>query len=248
MGLKFKIFNKSCAAMSETKDSSIKLVFTSPPYWDLKDYRVKEQIGYKQKYIEYLIDIKSIWTECYRVLDKSGVLCININSRMVKGKYYPIHLDFYNQLKEIGFKDIDTSIWHKASGIPTGPNRLTDRFEYIIIAAKERIVLNNIRYNDYKNRYLMNIKSWHIIKKAGSILSKHPHPAFYPVELVERGIKLFTKEGDVLLDPFLGSGSTLFAAFNLNRSCFGYEINPVYIKSIKETANSKLLANLEIII
>jgi len=230
------IYNKSCLKMSNLKDHSIKLVFTSPPYWDLKDYEIKDQIGYKQTYNKYLEDLNKVWKECFRVLDKDGVIAININSRTVQNQYYPIHIDFYEQLKKIGFKNFKMYIWHKSSGVPTQKNKLTDRFEYIIIASKGKLTLNKYYiYNDYKNNDLKNINSWHIVKNAGSILSKHPHPAFYPVALAERGINLFTKKGDTILDPFLGSGSTLFASYKTGRNCIGYEINPAYIKTTIET-------------
>lgn len=228
----FIIYNKSCLKMSNVKSGSVKLVFTSPPYWDLKDYETKKQIGYKQTYNHYLDDLNTVWEECYRVLGTDGVIIININSRVVGGTYYPIHIDFYNQLKKIGFKNFKMDIWHKSSGVPTQSNKLTDRFEYVIVASKGKLSSNkDYSFNDYKNSDLKNINSWHIVKKAGSILSKHPHPAFFPVALAERGIMLFTKKGDTVLDPFLGSGSTLFAAYNTERSCIGYEINPVYIKT-----------------
>ena len=241
MKANYIIYNKSCLRMSNIKDKSIKLIFTSPPYWDLKDYEIKNQIGYKQTYDKYLQDLKQIWQECFRALKTNGVIAININSRVVNNYYYPIHLDFYNQLKGIGFKNFKMNIWHKSSGVPTQSNKLTDRFEYIIIASKGKLIPNkDYIYSDYKNNKLKNINSWHIVKNAGSILSKHPHPAFFPVALAERGILLFTKKGDKVLDPFLGSGSTLFASYKNGRSCIGYEINPAYIKTTQEIKPNNL--------
>ncbi len=232
MKTKYIIYNKSSLKMKELKSCSVQLALTSPPYWDLKDYGTKKQIGYKQTYSDYLNDLARVWQECFRVLKINGVIIININSRTVKGQYYPIHLDFYSQLKKIGFVDFKLSIWHKSSGVPTRDNKLTDRFEYVIIASKGKLSQNlDYIYNDYINDKLSNINSWHIVKKAGSILSKHPHPAFFPIAFAERGIMLFTKKGDLVLDPFLGSGSTLFAAYKTDRNCIGYEINPVYINT-----------------
>lgn len=242
MRVNYKVYNKSCLKMSEVKNKSVKLVFTSPPYWDLKDYKIKNQIGYKQTYEKYLDDLYRVWSDCFRVLKNDGVIAININSRIAKNKYYPIHLDIYNQLKKIGFKHFEMYFWHKSSGVPNQKNKLTDRFEYIIVAYKQSNPKFNKDYNfnDYKNTNLNNINSWHIVKNAGSILSKHPHPAFFPVALVERGIKLFSQKGDVILDPFLGSGSTLFAAFSTDRRCIGYEINSDYIKTLKSIKPDKL--------
>lgn len=236
----YKVFNKNCQDMQYIETNSIKLIFTSPPYWDLKNYGTLEQIGYKQSYQDYLNDMEIVWKECFRVLKKDGIICVNINSRTINGKYYPIHLDFQKQLSKIGFRSFDMAIWHKASGIPAQHNKLTDRFEYVIIAGKEDIRYCQNRILDYKNNDLEDINSWHIIKKAGNIISKNPHPAFYPTALVERGIDLFTQEGDTILDPFLGIGSSMVAAFNKKRNCYGFEVNSEYIKTFLKSAPKEM--------
>ncbi len=226
--------------MAEVRSSSVKLIFTSPPYWDLKDYSIKGQIGHKQSYLNYLADMLLVWKEAARVIKKDGVLAININDRVDKGQYYPIHIDFERQVRNLGFKYTAMAIWHKASGVPTSAGKLTDRFEYIILASKSKIVYENFHFNDYKNNKLGDINSWHIVKKAGSILAQHPHPAFFPAALVLRGIELFTRKNDLILDPFLGVANTMLAAFQSNRSCIGYEINPAYINTALETFSEKI--------
>ncbi len=241
-----RIYNKSSKKMSGINKGSIDFIFTSPPYWDLKDYLNSEQIGYKQSYTDYLSDMLTVWTECFRVLKQDGVICININDRFVKGKYYPIHLDFYNQLKSIGFKFFDMYIWHKASGVPAGKNKLTDRLEYIIVASGKKIKYKDFKKIDrYKNDNLISSKSWHVVKKAGSIISSHPHPAFFPSELVELGILQFTKPNETVLDPFLGVGNTLIASEKLGRKSVGFEINNQYIKttlSVVDDATKKKIS------
>ena len=79
----YTIYNKSCLKMSNLKDHSVKLVFTSPPYWDLKDYEIKDQIGYKQTYDKYLDDLLKVWKECFRVLDKDGILIFKWNEAQI---------------------------------------------------------------------------------------------------------------------------------------------------------------------
>jgi modification methylase len=242
-----KIYNSSSKNMRKIKKDSVDLIFTSPPYWDLKDYSNSDQIGHKQSYIDYLIDMNIVWKECQRVLKEDGIICININDRYVKRIYYPIHIDFYNQLKNLRLKFFDMYLWHKASGVPAGKQRLTDRMEYIIVASSKKIKHKKLKLKKYKNIDLTDNKSWHIIKKAGSILSSHPHPAFFPPQLVELGILQFTNPKDTVLDPFLGVGNTLIAAQNLGRNSIGFEINNAYINTIIETVDKETKKVIKII-
>ena len=236
MDLKYEIYNSSCQFMNMIKDNSVKLVFTSPPYRDLKDYHNDWQIWYKQTYQDYLNDMKIVFSECYRVLDKENwVFCINIHSRVVNNKYYPIHIDFYRILKAIWFNFFDCFIWHKASWIPAPANKFSDRFEYVIIASMKEISYKWNKSEWYLSDELNAIKSWHVKKKAGSLLSTQPHPAYFPIWLPEKAISLYTEEWDLVLDPFMWIWSTLFAALNLKRSCVWFEINPDYINTIDMT-------------
>lgn len=235
MDLNYTVYNKSCQDMSDINSKTIDLIFTSPPYWDLKDYNNDWQIWYKQTYEAYLKDMKIVFNECARVVKDTGVFCININSRVVKWKYYPIHIDFYSILKDIWFNYYDNIIWHKASWIPSSAKKFSDRFEYIVIASKNKINFIVDNSSEYLNPELQNIKSRHIKKKAWSLLSKQPHPAYFPIQLAGKAIETFTREWDTILDPFLWIGSTLIASMNLKRSWIWFEINKEYIKTMQQS-------------
>lgn len=221
------VFNTS-ENMNKIKDKTVKLVVTSPPYWDLKDYFKENQIG-KEDYNTYSERMYKVWQECYKKLKSDGSMWININVRVRENK--PIYLPklFIKQCKEIGFKLRGILIWHKSSGIPTNKKNIVDRHEYVLIFTKgEKNTIKSFyinKYSDYKNDKLNGGLIWNINRKAGSVGKKTIHPAIYPTELINRIIDLSTEEEDLVLDPFLGSGTSLIAALNNNRNFIGYEFN-----------------------
>lgn len=225
-----RIIFKSSEKMSDVQDGIIKLIITSPPYWNLKDYRDPEQIGYKEDYATFHKRLGLIWRECYRVLDVDGTIWINVNSRRVKSQVYSIQKDIIENAEKIGFKLIDIIIWHKSSGVPVGRNLLKDHFEYVLVFAKNLSTLRMDASNKYFD-YLTDTEQerctnvWNINRHTGSIGKKFSHPAIYPDELVERAVKICTYKGQIVLDPFLGSGTTTRVAMHLNRSSVGYEIS-----------------------
>lgn len=234
----YKVYLKSSEYMQEIENESVKVIITSPPYWDLKNYYHPEQIGFKEEYDIYLERLLNVFRECYRVLRKDGNLYININYRRKNGKLIRIHDDLIKKLVREGFYFQRKIIWNKPSGIPS-QKFFTDRYEYILFFTKRpNYSLNEIyAFNDYKcdiekDKYDV----WRIVKKAGSIGKKIPHPAIFPVELAERAILLSSKKNDIVLDPFLGSGTTLIASAINGRNFLGYEIN----KSFKELILSRI--------
>lgn len=227
-GTHSKVIFKSSENMDDVADKSVKLVVTSPPYWNLKDYFKKGQIG-QESYATYLSRMNSVWTQCYNKLADDGSLWININIRVQSGKVIPIPHDFVEMCRDIGFIYKGIVIWHKSSGIPTGDNNIVDRHEYVLIFSKketffvDRSVFSN--FADYKNDLINGGAFWNINRKAGSVGKKYIHPAIYPNELVSRVISATTTAGDTILDPFLGSGTSVIAAEQNRRSCIGYEYN-----------------------
>lgn len=223
-----KVFFNSSENMEKIKNETIKLVVTSPPYWDLKDYFKENQIG-KEDYETYSKRMYNVWNECYNKLQNDGSMWININIRVRNNK--PVYLPklFIEQCKTIGFKFKGVLIWHKSSGIPTNAKNIVDRHEYVLIFTKSEIddikSFSINKYNDYKNNKLNGGLIWNINRKAGSVGKKTIHPAIYPTELVNRIIDMATNEHDIVLDPFLGSGTSLIAALNNNRNFIGYEFN-----------------------
>jgi len=243
---KSKIYFKSCENMNEVNNESIQLMVTSPPYWNLKDYLVSNQIGYNERYNEYLNRINKVWREVFRTLKGDGIAIININTKFGRfNRISPnksliqIQNDFIYQMEKIGFILKDILIWHKSSGIPS-KNNFSDHFEYFLIFSKNdsyKIKEDVSNFMDYRLNVKMtkSINIWNINKKAGNLAKKHMiHPAIFPVELIGRLIKMFTEEGDIVLDPFMGSGTSLIASILNERTCVGYELNnKEYLELIK---------------
>lgn len=223
--IKYDVIFESSENMRRIKDNSVSLVVTSPPYWDLKNYFKRGQIG-QESYDIYLARMNKVWSECYRILQNDGSIWININIRVKENNPILIPLDFIKQFNGLGMFLKQIFIWHKSSGIPTGPQNIVDRHEYILVFTKDKNTPIYVgKHNDYKNLNINETNIWNINRKAGSVGKKYIHPAIYPTELTNRIIKDMTAPNDLVCDPFLGSGTTLISCLNLQRSFVGYEYN-----------------------
>lgn len=238
-----KVVFKSSEAMYDIPDNSVKLAVTSPPYWNLKDYFKKGQIG-QESYEIYLKRMETVWAQCCNKLSDDGTLWININTRVQNGNVITIPHDFVKICRRIGFFYKGIIIWHKSSGIPTGDKNIVDRHEYVLIFSKnEDFVVDRkvfAGFADYKNDFMNGGAFWNINRKAGSVGKKYIHPAIYPNDLVSRIIKATTSLGDTVLDPFLGSGTSIIAAEQCNRHCVGYEFNEGFEELIKSRFDSEI--------
>jgi len=244
-----KVFWRTSENMNEIKNETVDLVVTSPPYWDLKDYFKEGQIG-QESYHIYLERMYKVWNECYNKLTKNGSLWVNINIRVKSNKSILLPKDFIAQCKKIGFYYKGILIWHKSSGIPTHDKNIVDRHEYVLVFSKNQNLTINEKikhYTDYKNPEINGGLFWNINRKAGSV-GKQLHPAIYPNELVSRIVESCTTERQTVLDPFLGSGTTLIAAVLLNRNCYGFEYNEGFNKLIMGRIQNEigLLKNVKI--
>jgi len=255
-----KVIFDSSEKMKQISNSSVSVMVTSPPYWDIKNYFKDGQIG-KESYEKYQGRITSVWGETYKKLKDTGLMWINVNTIFKNKKLVPIPFDIINNSKRLGFHLKACILWHKSSAIPTTAKNLCDHFEYVFLFTKtDKLYLNlNGLINDYKNEYLGNGSFWNINRKAGVIGKNYIHPAVFPNELIERIIKISSNENDVILDPFLGSGTSLIAALNSNRSFVGYEFNENFqslidyrikneckLKEITEWENSTAYNNINI--
>lgn len=241
---KSKVIFDSAENMSVIKDGEVDLMVTSPPYWDLKNYFKDGQIG-QESYKQYLNRLKKVWSETYRVLSNKGSMWININTRTKNKKPVLIPQDIIKQCRDIGFGLKDIVVWHKSSGIPTHKNNIVDRYEYFLWFVKSDKFSCNTDYlssiNDYKNTNLKGGLLWNINRKAGSVGKDFIHPAIYPIKLIERIIEICSSEGQLVLDPFLGSGTSLIASENTQRSFIGYEYNEEFESLIRHRLkNSKI--------
>lgn len=224
--------------MKKIENGKVDMIVTSPPYWDLKNYYKENQIG-QESYEIYSNRMYSVWEQCYKKLKDIGSLWININIRIRNGNPILLPKLFAEQCNKIGFKYRGIFIWHKSSGIPTSARNLSDHHEYVLIftkSNKSKININRFNdYVDYKNEIISHKLFWNINRKAGSVGKNTIHPAIFPTELVNRINIISTNKGDLVVDPFLGSGTSLIASINNGRNFIGYEYN----EGFKELMNSR---------
>ena len=235
--------------MNDIIDESIRLIITSPPYFNAKNYDHQDQIGLNSNsYAKYISSMNPVWRECFRVLKPNGKLCINspilpmdkqTMSTHHNRDYLNINNDIENNiLNTTEFFRYDLIIWDKGStdqlmmgSYPHPPNFYgLNTIEFINIFVKdgkpEKID------NKTKNKSKLSKDEW---RKYISSIWKFPpehdrvHPAPFPVELPFRLIKLFSFTNDIILDPFMGSGTTALAAKMVERHFLGYELNKNYI-------------------
>lgn len=237
------------------KDESAHLIITSPPYWQIKDYRIENQIGYNDTYEEYINKLNNVWKECYRVLHKGCRMCINIGDQFLRAIHYgryrviPIREDIIRYCcKDLKMDYLGAIIWQKrttcnttggASVMGSYPNPrngiISIDYEFILIFKK----LGNAPTvpKSLKGKSRLTEKEWAEYfqghwKFVGE--KQNGHVAMFPEELPKRLIKMFSFIDDTILDPFLGSGTTVLAARKLGRNSIGIEINPKFLSIIKE--------------
>ena len=249
-----KIINGDSRQMSSVENKSVNLVITSPPYWQLKDYGAKDQIGYNDNYEEYINNLNLVWKECYRVLGNGSRLCVNIGDQFARAVYYgrykviPIRTEIIKFCESIGFDYMGAIIWQKKTtsnttggaslmgSFPTPRNGiLSIDYEFILIFKKLGKPARPDK--EMKEQSKMTVKEWREYFSGHWNFSgtrQDGHIAMFPEELPKRLIKMFAFKGDTVLDPFLGSGTTTLAAKNLGRNSIGYEINPEFIPLIKK--------------
>lgn len=241
-------------SMSEIADSQIDLIVTSPPYWHLKDYGMPGQIGYGQSLHEYLCSLYLVWQECFRILRPGSRLCVNVGDQFARAVIYgrykviPLHAEIISRCEKIGFDFMGSIIWQKKTtmntsggatvmgSFPYPPNGIVELdYEYIHIFKKPG--KNKQVSKEIKEASRLTKEEWkqyfagHWVFKAAKQLD---HEAMFPDELPRRLIRMFSFVDDTVLDPFLGSGTTVKVALELGRNAFGYEINYSFLELIKE--------------
>jgi len=219
--------------MREVANETVQAVITSPPYWNLKDYKHPEQIGFHDSYDGYHERLDRVWSECKRVLRQDGTMWVVIDKIMQTEEITHIPYDITRHCRKLGFLLQDMVVWNKPTAIAgMSPTNFVNKYEHIVFFSKSRKLKLQMPAVDKKappdwmrdSSRLTDI--WRFPVKAGSIRRTPAHEAPYPEELVKRIVLLSTDEGDMILDPFLGSGTTVKVALQLNRDCIGYEINP----------------------
>ena len=241
-----KIYCKSSENMDEIPDNSVHLMITSPPYNVGKEYDDDLTLD------EYLDLLTSVFGETYKKLVTGGRACINI-ANLGRKPYIPIHAMVIEIMLDLGYLMRGEIIWDKStsaggscawgSWMSASNPVLRDYHEYILVFSKES-------YSKNKNQEKLDtIKHDDFIQWTKSIWTfpavnakKIGHPAPFPVELPHRLINLYSYEGDVVLDPFIGSGTTAIAAIQNKRNFIGYDIKNEYIElALKRISNQKFI-------
>lgn len=246
------IFGHTSEKMSELPDKSVSLMVTSPPYnidisygnkWENGRLKTSKGKKYKDDLTEerYREMLCSVFEETKRVLKDDGQIWVNIKNRYVDGNIIPPFwiLDFF---QDMYLKNV--IIWNFDWGGSTS-KRFCSRYEYVFFFTKKKedytfnledvkIPALNYRPDRYKSQLKNPTDVWRISLVSGNSIERTEHPAQYPEELIERIIKVGTQVGDLVLDPFMGSGTTAVVAKRLGRKYVGYEIEQEYLDIAKK--------------
>jgi len=236
----------------DLKGIDIHLVVTSPPYWTLKKYDPSQgQLGVIENYDEFLSETDKVWQRCYDALVTGGRMVVVVGDvclpRRKDGRHrvVPLHSSIQEHCRKIGFDNLAPIIWYKISNInmevegcsrflgkPYEPNSIIKNdIEYILFLrkpgryrspSKAQRVLSLISEGEQRDFYK---QIWNL---PGASTKRHPAP--FPLSLAERLVKMFSFVGDTVLDPFLGTGTTLFAAGLWGRSGIGYEVDRNFVR------------------
>lgn len=238
-----RILLGSSEHMDELPDNSVHLMITSPPYNASKEYDQDLSLS------EYLQLLKNVFSETYRVLVHGGRACVNV-ANLGRKPYIPLSDYISHMMMDIGFLMRGEIIWYKGAGAgvsmawgswQSAANPvLRDTHEYILVFCKgtfkrpaegREITITGEQFMEWtKSVWTFGPES---ARRVG-------HPAPFPVELPYRLIQLYTFKGDVVLDPFMGSGTTGLAALQAGRRFVGYESDPAYVR----LAEQRLLPHL----
>jgi len=224
--------------MSVIPDNSLHLMITSPPYNVSKEYDDDLSLT------EYLQMLKNVFEETYRVLVNGGRACINV-ANLGRKPYIPLSDYISDIMIEIGFNMRGEIIWNKAasaspstawgSWMSASNPTLRDIHEYILVFSKgdykrdRKKVEKEYRANTIsRNNFMEWTKSiWTFNAESAKRIG---HPAPFPIDLPYRLIQLYSFTNDIILDPFMGSGTTAIAALESNRKYVGFDTNQEYIK------------------
>jgi site-specific DNA-methyltransferase (adenine-specific) len=242
--------------LSWLPDESVHLVVTSPPYWTLKRYNEHlGQLGHVVEYERFLDELDRVWKHTYRALVPGGRLVCVVGdvclSRRQHGRHVvmPLHSDIAVRCRRIGFDNLNPIIWHKIAnaqyevengskflGKPYEPNAIIKNdIEFILMQRKP----GGYRKPTEQQRRLSMIDKERFDEWFRQIwtltgASTRQHPAPFPFELADRLVRMFSFVGDTVLDPFVGTGTTLVAAAGAGRNAVGVEIDPAYARLARE--------------
>lgn len=236
------IFNEDCLlTMARFEDKSIDCVLTSPPYDDLRSYE------------GYSFDFMGISQEIFRILKPNGMLIWVVGDQVKQGSESGTSFRQALRFMDLGLKLWDTMIYEKNS--PAYParkegNRYTQIFEYMFVFAKGKVLKQLIcdkpnkwaGHKDFAGKLKNPVPDYsprNNIWKYTTSFNGWKHPAPFPLNLAIDHIRSWTEEGQIVYDPFMGSGTTAIAAKQLNRQYIGSEISKSYCEMIEKRLNEQ---------
>lgn len=246
-------------------DRSVHLVVTSPPYFNLKKYNDHpDQLGDISDYERFHDELDQVWRHCFRVLVPGGRLVVNVGDVCVArrengGRHhvFPLHADIAVRARRIGFDYLTPILWNKIAnakfeaegkgggflGKPYEPNGIIKNdVEYILMLRKHGKYRSPTEDQRASSRLTKDEQGgwfrpiWTDLTGA----STREHPAPYPIELAYRLVRMFSFTGDTVLDPFVGTGSTMLAAMKCHRNSIGNELDPAYFAMAEKRIKSEI--------
>ena len=257
------IFCHDASDMPEVEDDSVALVVTSPPYFAGKAYETALGEGHvPATYLDYLAMLERVFRTSVQKLEPGGRIAVNV-ANLGRKPYRSLSADVIKMLEEMGLLLRGEVIWVKAAGAggscawgsfqQPGNPVLRDLTERIIIASKERFDravpprkrVPDLPYESSLWRDEFMEATTDVWEMAPESATRVGHPAPFPVELPKRLIHLYTYVGDLVLDPFMGSGTTAVAAVAEDRHFVGYDTDPDYVQSAKKRVADERIAKEE---
>ncbi len=260
------ITGDSRKALSHFPESVFQCCVTSPPYWSLRNYHIDGQIGLEASLDDYIASLKEIFAQVLRVVRDDGTLWLNIGDCYTSGgrrwratdKKNPIRAMDIRPPTPVGLKPKDLIgvpwrlafalqeigwylradiIWNKPNCQPESvKDRPTRCHEYLFLFSKsDQYHYDGKAVRGPNGRNLRTV--WNINTRA----YRDAHFATFPPELVQPCLQLGSREGDLVLDPFIGSGTTGLVALNLERRFVGIELNPDYVRIAEKRLNGAVV-------
>jgi DNA modification methylase len=250
------IYQGDARNMDWIPDDSIHLVLTSPPYWTLKEYPEHEgQLGLIADYEKFHDELDKVWRHCFRTLVPGGRLVCVVGdvclSRRKHGRHMvmPLHADIIVRARKLGFDNLSPIFWYKIAnanyevengsgflGKPYEPNAIfKNDVEFILMLRKpggyrqpsqEQRDRSRLTKKEYQAWFQ---QVWNL-----NGASTRAHPAPFPEELAYRLVRMFSFAGDTVLDPFMGTATSLLAAARCGRNSIGVEIESSYVSKARE--------------
>ncbi len=235
-----RIYHDDILKANYIEDRSIDLIVTSPPYNVDIQYNSHDD---KMSYKDYLAFSKEWLTKCYKLAKDDGRFCLNIPLDKNKGGHQSVYADITLIAKQVGWKYHSTVIWNEQniSRRTAWGSWMSASAPYVIAPVEVIVILYKKRWKKISGSKKSDISKEEFMEWtngvwdfSGESKKKVGHPAPFPVELPRRCIKLFSFVGDTVLDPFLGSGTTLIACAKANRLGIGVEIDKHYCEIAKK--------------